>query len=598
MLDASCRSLVHLLASIALRPEALLPGAQPLTILSGVLVAGALAGSIAARLRLPRVTGQILAGVLIGPYALHLFEAKAAVAGLRPVTHFALGLVAVAVGSHLSLRRLRNAGKRLGLLVAFEALWIPAVVLGALWALTPLGSPAQPLGLVTAALMAAIAIETSPATIWALVREARAKGVFAKTLLASVALSNIACIFLFEVFRAMAIAGGEGLGGLPDALVAAGRELLLALLLGGTIAVLVTWLTRTVRRPDALATASLAAILVCSGVASELGASNLLACLFLGFVQTNLQPSREELIESVFRNFQPAILAVFFTLAGMKLDFSYLAAGGSVAVVLFASRIFAKTSATWFAMHAAGAPKKLRRWLGLARLPQAGVAIGLVLVVQEDPGLAPVSDLVAAIVLTVVTLNEIAGPLLTRLALRYSGEVDRDRDRLLDFIGEENIVTDLEAQSMTEAIEKLTELLISSHHLPKSMGRPLLESTLEREAQVSTVLGGGLAIPHGELPEGPEMLGVLGISRRGLDFAAPDGHPVHCLVLLATPVGQRDRHLEVLATLAGTVGSDPVLQAQLFQAKSPAHAYELLHGERAEWFNYYLEEDADWGHPR
>ena len=574
-----------------LNDQALLPDAQPLSILAGVLVAGVLAGSVSKRLRLPRVTGQILAGVLIGPYVLHLFEAKAAGEGLRPVTHFALGLVAVAVGSHLSIRRLRNAGRRLRLLFGIEAVLVPAMVIGALYWLTPLGSPDQPLGLVMAALMGAIAIETSPATVWALVRESRAKGVFAKTLLASVALSNIACIFLFEVFRAMAAAGGRGLSGVPDALRAAGQELVLAAALGGSLAVAVTWLTRKVRRPDALATSSLAAILVCSGVAFELGTSNLLACLFLGLVQTNLQPAREELIDSVFQNFQPAILAVFFTLAGMKLDFGYLQAAGSLALVLFGARALAKIAATGLAMRLAEAPARLQQWLGLARLPQAGVAIGLVIVIQSDERLTEVSDFVSAVVLGVVILNEIAGPLLTRLALKQSGEEGKDRTRLLDFINEENIVTDLEAETVEQAIEILTDLLVTSHHLPKQLREPLLESVMEREAQVSTVLGNGLAIPHGELPEGEQMLGVMGLSRRGLPFDAPDGNPVHCMVLLATPAGQRDRHLEVLAALAGTVGTDPVMQAQLFTVDTPAHAYELLHGERAEWFNYFLEED-------
>ncbi len=84
------------------------------------------------------------------------------------------------------------------------------------------------------------------------------------------------------------------------------------------------------------------------------------------------------------------------------------------------------------------------------------------------------------------------------------------------------------------------------------------------------------------------MVGVMAISGAGLPFETPDGMPVHCIVLLATPVSERDRHLEVLAALMRAIGADPSIQWQLFGARSPAHAYELLHAEEAEDFNYFL----------
>jgi mannitol/fructose-specific phosphotransferase system IIA component (Ntr-type) len=223
-------------------------------------------------------------------------------------------------------------------------------------------------------------------------------------------------------------------------------------------------------------------------------------------------------------------------------------------------------------------------------MPQAGLAVGLVLLIQDDPAFRGVSDLFTVSVLSVVTLNELIGPVLTRIALVRSGEAGKDRPRLVDFLQEENIITDLRASTKEEAIGKLTDLLISSHHLAQVDRKALLRSTLEREEEVSTCLGGGLAVPHGELPEGLPMVGVMGLSRAGLAFETPDERPIHCMVLLATPRGQRDRHLEVLAALARTLATDPSLQHQLYNASSPAHAYEILHGEETEDFNYFLED--------
>lgn len=134
------------------------------------------------------------------------------------------------------------------------------------------------------------------------------------------------------------------------------------------------------------------------------------------------------------------------------------------------------------------------------------------------------------------------------------------------------------------------DLLLRTHDLRGVDRNELLASVYERESQGSTCLGGGLAVPHGILPEGQAMAGVMALSREGLDFETPDGRPVHCMVLLGTAPDERDRHLQVLAALARTVGTDRAFQDQLFDSKSPAHAYELLHGEESEDFNYFIED--------
>jgi mannitol/fructose-specific phosphotransferase system IIA component (Ntr-type) len=227
----------------------------------------------------------------------------------------------------------------------------------------------------------------------------------------------------------------------------------------------------------------------------------------------------------------------------------------------------------------------------MALIPQAGVAVGLVLIIQEDPAFSEAAGLFGAVVLSVVTVNEIVGPILTRLALSRSGEAGRDRLRLIDFLQEENIVTNFHARTKEDAIEKLVDLMVASHRVGGMDRQALLESVLARERQASTCLGGGLAVPHCILPEGTPMVGVMGLSQRGLDFETPDGRSVHCMVLLGTAPEERDRHLQVLASLARTVGIDPAFQDALFNADSAAHACELLHGEESEDFNYFLEEE-------
>ena len=113
---------------------------------------------------------------------------------------------------------------------------------------------------------------------------------------------------------------------------------------------------------------------------------------------------------------------------------------------------------------------------------------------------------------------------------------------------------------------------------------------LEREMLETTCLSEGLMIPHVVLEEGDELAGILGISSRGLNLGAPDGQPVHAILLLATPQSDRRRHLEVLAAFARAITHDVNLREQLYHARSAAHAYDVLHAEEAEDINYFLED--------
>ena len=159
---------------------------NPLFVLAVLLTAGGVCGHLARRLHLPSVTGQILAGVLLGPAVLGVFGAEAA-HPLSPIVHFALGLIAVDIGTHLHLRRLRNHFRRLGLLLLLEATATPLFVYGAL----VFGARTDwTIGI----LFGTLAVATAPATVLAIVKETRSRGVYVRTLIAAVALNNIACI--------------------------------------------------------------------------------------------------------------------------------------------------------------------------------------------------------------------------------------------------------------------------------------------------------------------------------------------------------------------------------------------------------------------
>ncbi|MEZ6025430.1 MAG: PTS sugar transporter subunit IIA [Planctomycetota bacterium] len=566
---------------------ALLADPNPLLTMGAVLVVGVLSGALAKRFHLPSVTGQILVGILLGSSVLDVFP-SGSLSGLKPLTGFALGLMAVAVGSHLNVARLRPARKRLGYLLLFEALITPALVVGLVAWLPQVSLP-------VALMLGTLAVSTAPATILAIVGETRSRGVFVKTLVAGVALNNLACIVLFELahtgaLAALAAADSGGGASMAQVLLAPLETVGVAALLGVGAGVLLVALTKHVVRTSRLTTASLITILLTAGLAEQLGTSTLLSCLILGVVLANLTPDKEEIGHSVFENFESAIFAVFFTLAGLKVELGHMATAGAAALLMFSGRLVGKLAAGWMGMKLGGGTKRLRSWMGMALVPQAGLAVGLMLLVTEEKAFPEeVRNLFLAVVLTVVTLNEIVGPVLTRVALARSGDLGKDRARLIDFLHEENIVTRFEADSKEEAIRKLADVLEASNSLRMDR-EAFLEAVLAREAAASTCLGEGLAIPNAMVPELPTLVGAMGISRDGLPFQTPDGHPVHCMVLLAIPADQMGRHLEVLTALARAATSDRGVQQQLYHAKSPAHAYEVLHAEESEDFNSFLED--------
>jgi len=547
-----------------------------------LIACGLAAGELARRFHLPSVTGQILVGVVLGPSVLGLFDAQDAHA-LQPVINFALGLIAVAVGSHLHLFRLGRFASRLGWLLLAESTLTPLLVYGAV---RFVGGGNLAFGL----LLGTLAVSTAPATIVALVKETRSRGVFVNTLLTAVALNNIACIALFELafaaVRASVEAGDAGTGAI---LLAPLVQLLSAAALGLGLGGLLVILTRHVAQPEKLTTISLISIFLAVGAAEILGISSLLACLFLGASIANLAPAKEEIGHRVFANFEPAILATFFTVAGTELQLGRVGEAGLLATAVIVARIAGKWGAGWLAMRVADVPQSLRRYLGLALIPQAGVAVGLLLKVRESDLFDHVGQLFLVVGVGVVAINEIIGPLTTRLALVRSGEAGKDRPRLIDFLHEENIVTGFHADSKEEAIRKLVDLLLRSHMLTGIDREDMVQEVLDRERLMSTCIGRGLFVPHAEHAGVSRIVGVMAISEEGLPLATPDELPVHCIALLVIPPDERERHVAVMAALARAIGMDPAVQTQLYRAKSPAHVFEILHAEEFEDYNYFLD---------
>ncbi len=294
--------------------------------------------------------------------------------------------------------------------------------------------------------------------------------------------------------------------------------------------------------------------------------------------------------EAYLHSIGGVLFAAFYTFAGMKLDFTLVLQAAGLVIIYFLARFLGKYIGAFAAMSIADVPKPVRNNLGLALVPHGGVAVGLILLVQTTPHLSDVSEIVTTVGLAALAINQLLGPSGTRFALKRAGEVEKDAPRLLDFLDEQHITVNLTGSSKQEVIESLAAQLYTTKVVPPVTQEEFTKMVLEREEQQSTCLAEGLMIPHAILEGGEEILGILGISSDGLNLGAPDGRPVHAILLLATPKTDRKRHLEVLSAFATIITRNVNLREQLYHARSAAHAYDILHAEDAEDINYFLED--------
>ncbi|PRQ05505.1 cation:proton antiporter domain-containing protein [Enhygromyxa salina] len=545
--------------------------------LATILIAGILGGELVARFKLPKVTGWIGTGIIVRALALPGLEGPTLLR-FAPFTDFVLGFIAFTVGATLHFHSLRNAERRLSFLLIGEALITPTIVFLAMYFVGGVDLRAS-------MLLAVIAIAGAPGTTVIVVREVRARGLLSGTLIAAIGLIDMVAVGGFVLVSSLL---REGIDGWDSALMTLGVEFGGSLAIGLGCALLAVGLTRRVIGPAFVGPTMVALILGAWGLAEVCDVSGILACTFAGLALSNLQHDTTRAAEAYLQPFGGVLFAGFYTLVGLRLDFSLVVPMAGLVALYFCARLIGKSTSAFAAMSAARVPPRVRNHLGLALLPHGGVAAGLLFFVQAAPRLAGVAETVVTIGLATLAINQLVGPSATRFSLARAGEIGQDRPRLLDFLEEQRIVLNMRG-SKRELIQALADRLYATTPMlvPKA---EFVDAVIEREDEASTCLGLGLMIPHALIPAGEDVSGVLGLSTEGLDLDAGDGRSVHAVLLLAAPESNRNRHLQILAAFASALTKDENLREQLYHARSAGHAYEILHADEADELNYFLDE--------
>lgn len=380
-----------------------------------IILFGMIMARLVSMLKLPNVTGYLLAGVLIGPSILNLVPKEVSI-NLQVISEAALGFIAYSIGSEINFNHLKKVGKSLITITFFEALF-PVILV----TMTMILVFKQPVAF--AIVIGAIASATAPAATIMIIKQYKAKGPVVDTLLPVVAMDDgIAIIsfgIAFTIAKSLMKAGGNF--SIIQAIFMPIWEIVLALGIGFIIGLILCYLIPKIKGEDELLCIVIVSIFAAIGFADFLNVSTLLVCMMIGITVSNLAHNSIRALRIINR-ITPPIFISFFTLAGVELDLGVLRYAGLMGIAYVVVRAIGKTIGASIGAKLTNSDEMVQKYLGFALLPQAGVAIGLSMIAQTV--MPDFGSTIRTIILASTVIYELVGPVIAKTALVKAGEID------------------------------------------------------------------------------------------------------------------------------------------------------------------------------
>ena len=401
---------------------------------------------ICKKLKLPAVTGYLIAGVLIGCFCLgklslggyHFgFESMEAVEGLNIIADIALGFIAFSIGSEFKLSALKQTGKQATIIAFAQALAATLVVDVALISLHFIlkeTTGIDYLPLPAAIILGAIATATAPAATLMVVRQYKAKGPLTNMLLPIVALDDAIGLVVFAISFGVAKAVGGGKLDIISIIVEPMVEILASILLGAILGFVLSMLEKMFHSNSNRLSLVITFVFVTVAITTlknlhvgvvHIGFSSLLTCMMCGTVFCNVCECSDEMMHRADSWTKP-LLILFFVISGAELDLSVFKQPVFIIIglVYIISRCIGKYYGSSISAKATNCDKNIVKYLGITLFPQAGVALGMVSMVTNDMVIdSSVASTVRFVVLFAVLVYEIVGPMLTKMSLIAAGDI-------------------------------------------------------------------------------------------------------------------------------------------------------------------------------
>ena len=400
------------------------------------LCAGLLISRFVKPLKLPAVTGYLIAGILIGPYCLGKlgvpglgFSTTADVKALSLFNDVALGFIAFAIGNEFRLSQLRETGKQATVIGIFQALtatlMVDLLLIGLHFFI--LGDS---ISVADAIVLGAIATATAPAATLMVVRQYKAKGELTDLLLPIVALDDAVGLIVFAVSFGIAKAINCGNYDMVSILVEPLLEIVFSVLLGFVMGGVFSAAEKYFKSNSKRLSLSITFVILTVALSMmefevggvKIGFSSLLVCMMLGTVFCNVCDFSADMMDKTDKWTSPLYI-LFFVLSGAELELDVFSNLSVIVVGLV--YIFARAFGKWMGASISSKCMKcspsVQKWLGITLLPQAGVALGMSVTVAQTLGAD--GELIRNIVLFGVLIYELIGPAMTRIALIHSGDI-------------------------------------------------------------------------------------------------------------------------------------------------------------------------------
>lgn len=379
-----------------------------------VLLVGIIGGRIAHIFKLPNVSGYLVAGLFLGPSFFKLISSQD-INSFSIINDLALAAIAFSIGSEFVIKDMLKLGKSIVIITIAEVIGAIVLVFSLMFFVFK-----QPFAF--SIIIASMSAATAPAATLLVIRQYKADGPLTRTILPVVALDDVFGIIAFGIALSLArMHVGQEKYSIINMIGGPFLEIGGSLLLGVALGLVLVAFAKRSKGKDELQGISLVAIGIATGLSNVLGFSPLLTCIVMGTTLVNMYHKSTRVFESV-NDFISPIYILFFTLAGASLNLKTLSAVGLLGLSYIVSRAGGKMIGAWIGAKSVKADPAVTKYLGLGLLPQGGISIGLMVLVNQH--LPQYSEAIGTIIMFSVLVYEVSGPIFAKIAIEKAGEIN------------------------------------------------------------------------------------------------------------------------------------------------------------------------------
>ena len=397
-----------------------------------IVISGFLVGELASLVRLPKVTGYIIAGILLNPHLTHFIPSDF-VDSTSIVTNMSLSLITFSVGGSLYFPQVRRLGKGIISITVFEAEMAFLVVIVGFLLISKFVLAENSVRFIemfvpVSLFMGALASPTDPSATLAVTHEYKAKGDVTSTIMGVAAFDDALGIvnYSFAIVLATMFATHTSFSFVTSVL----SPLLVisaSIAIGAVSGYLFNLLNRVFKESSEglLLVMVVGGLFLCFGVSHTLNLDELLSTMTMGAFVVNFNPRRQTIFRILERYTEQLIFVLFFTLSGMHLKFDVLFANLPLVLVFIVLRAAGKFGGATTGAIVAKAPEKIRRYTFGGLIPQGGIVIGLALLIVDSPVFHNFADIVLNVVIGATVIHELIGPIVAKQVLERAGEIPK-----------------------------------------------------------------------------------------------------------------------------------------------------------------------------